>query len=291
MRKLLLSSTVFVALGVAGSAIAADLPVYTKAPPPYVPDFSWTGFYAGVNAGYGWSTDGVTTSSIGSTTGTSNFLARLIAATNTAAVPTSFKNDPNGFLGGVQAGYNWQVNRQWVFGVETDFQGADIKGSDTRQGAATGFVVPPFLPLSVSTLATSEQKIDSLGTLRARLGFIPWDSHLLVYATGGLAYGHVESSTSYSQMGCLMFICRSPTGAAGSASGEQVGWSAGGGLEYAFARNWSLKTEYLHYDLGSVSYALSPSTFTFGTHSAITNTTATAKFTGDIVRAGVNYRF
>jgi len=73
------------------------------------------------------------------------------------------------------------------------------------------------------------------------------------------------------------------------------GLSAGGGLEYAFARNWSLKTEYLHYDLGSVSYALSPSTFTFqgavNTHTAITSTTASLKFTGDIVRAGVNYRF
>jgi len=234
MRKLLLSSSVFVALGVAGSAMAADLPVYTKAPPPYVPDFSWTGFYVGVNAGYGWSTDGVTTSSIGSTTGDvffgnnpspSTFLAHLIAGTNTAAVPTSFKNDPHGFLGGVQAGYNMQVNRQWVFGIEADFQGADIKGSDTRQGAATGFLLPgpQLFPLSVSTLATSEQKVDSLGTLRARLGFIPWDSHLLVYATGGLAYGHVESSTSYSQTGCLIFACASPTGAAGSITSDRVG--------------------------------------------------------------------
>jgi outer membrane immunogenic protein len=134
-----------------------------------------------------------------------------------------------------------------------------------------------------------------LGTLRARLGFVPFDSHILFYATGGLAYGHVESSTTYSQSGCLFFGCASPTGATGSASSERVGWTAGGGIEYAVTPNWSFKTEYLYYDLGTMSYALSPSTFTFpgfgGLHSAITNTTASARFDGSIVRAGVNYRF
>lgn len=307
MKKLLLSSSVLVALGVAGSAMAADLPVYTKAP-PYVPDFSWTGFYIGGNAGYGWSTDSVTTSSIASTTGDfffapgvpspSTALAHLIAATDAASVPTSFTTNPHGFIGGVQAGYNWQVNRQWVLGVETDFQGSDIKGTDTRQGAAAVVVAPFGFLQTAGTVATSEQKLDSFGTLRARLGFAPFDSHVLFYATGGLAYGHVESTTSYLQQPCASFFgCASPFGAAGSASTERVGWTAGGGVEYAVNPHWSFKTEYLYYDLGTISYALSPSTFAFPgifsglPHSAITNTTASARFDGSIVRAGINYRF
>src|SRR4029077_6535377 len=136
----------------------------------------------------------------------------------------------------------------------------------TRQGAAIGNFAPfggPGVPLSVMTLATAEQKLDSFGTLRARLGFVPWDSRLLVYGTGGLAYGHVESSAAYAQTGCLFFVCGSPTGAAGSASTERVGWTAGGGFEYALAQHWSVKAEYLYYDLGTMSYALSPSSFSF----------------------------
>src|ERR1700730_7415363 len=99
MRKLLLSSSVFVALGVAGSAMAADLPVYTKAPPPYVPEASWTGFYIGLHGGYGW---------------------------GRAPFPETFFDpivlggiDSKGGVFGAHAGYNWQFGHI-VTGLEVD---------------------------------------------------------------------------------------------------------------------------------------------------------------------------
>jgi outer membrane immunogenic protein len=125
---------------------------------------------------------------------------------------------------------------------------------------------------------------------------------MLVYATGGLAYGEVKSSASYSLQGCLVLICApgtiaslfstGPTPAAGSTSSTRVGWTAGAGMEWMIDPRWSVKAEYLYYDLGTATYGLSPSTFTvLGVFSSTVNTTASAKFAGSIARVGLNYRF
>jgi outer membrane immunogenic protein len=125
---------------------------------------------------------------------------------------------------------------------------------------------------------------------------------MLVYATGGLAYGKAEASENYSLQGCFLLICApgpiaglfstGPTGATGSASTTRVGWTAGAGMEWMINPQWSVMTEYLHYDLGTESFVLSPSTFTIlGTFRATVNTTTSVRFEGDIVRIGLNYKF
>ena len=319
MKKLLLTGVAFTAL-FAGPATAADqaAPVYRRPVAVAAVPYSWTGFYFGGNVGLGASRKDLTSTSAG--TGTSAIavltpITAFIANANAAAVPASFNTRASGFLGGAQIGYNWQMAGPWVVGVEADFQGTDIRGSDNRQGAATAFVLPnlipglPLFPLSTSSQATAQQKLDWLGTVRARLGFTTWDNRMLVYATGGLAYGKVEASESYSLQGCFIIACApnaalaglgliaGPTGATGSASTTRVGWTAGAGMEWMINPQWSVKTEYLHYDLGTETFALSPSTFTILpvipalNLRAIVNTTSSVRTEGDIIRIGVNYKF
>jgi outer membrane immunogenic protein len=267
-------------------SLAADLrvkaPVYKA--PVAAPAYNWTGFYVGASAGYGWSDADLNLVSVGTLVAAPPSFADASAR----ATPPVLGTHPRGFVGGGQFGYNYQINRL-VLGYEADFSFADIKGSDTRHGTAFEFSNPnPF-----EITAVGEQKLDFLGTVRGKLGFTPIDT-LLVYATGGLAYGHVESRTNTSDAPAPL----STGPASGSASTMRTGWTAGGGIEsaLAFAPRWSLKAEYLYYDLGTLSYALSPATVfagntTTGTPIGIVNTTATTHLQGNVVRVGLNYRF
>ncbi len=102
----------------------------------------------------------------------------------------------------------------------------------------------------------------------------------MIYATGGLAYGEVRYS-NYTQ-----YAAASPFEYAGSETPWKVGWTVGGGIEYAITNNWTIKGEYLYYDLGSQKYAALPL-------AANPPFFVAQKFetTGNIVRAGVNYKF
>ncbi len=87
---------------------------------PECDDYTWTGFYFGGNAGYGWGS------------ADTHFDPLPDAATFEALAPQTLDPYPNGFIGGGQVGYNWQWNKWLVLGVETDFQGSDIEGSHRR---------------------------------------------------------------------------------------------------------------------------------------------------------------
>jgi len=276
-----------------GPALAADMPrkapAYTPPPPP--PVYSWTGFYVGASAGYGWAGDDVTLEAAGTPLFSSGAGPPFVSAAANATAMT-LNTDPHGFIGGGQLGYNYQIDR-WVWGLEADFSGADIRGSGTKEQIAP---VVGFPTLSAPITGTAEQKLNFFGTVRGRLGFTPINS-VLIYATGGLAYGHVESSTNTSDAPAEFCDAgpRCITGpASGSASAMRAGWTVGGGVEsmLAFAPRWSVKAEYLYYDLGKLNYALSPAAVTSGpTIIGFVNTTATADFHGNLVRVGVNYHF
>lgn len=207
------------------TAYAADaIATYVPEPAPVVADtFSWTGGYIGVNAGYAWGKF------------KHNVQAKQIVGKDwLPGTPESEKNyeivdeatytaSPSGFVGGVQVGYNWQFD-QFVVGVETDFQGGSLKDSVSGGTAPYTF--------------KAETKIDWFGTVRARIGYTPVE-RLMVYATGGLAYAHVKSHMNYA-------------GFESSVSKTKTGYTVGGGAEYAFDNNWSLKTEYLYTDLGKI---------------------------------------
>lgn len=273
-----------------------------KAPPLLPTPSNWTGAYVGASFGWGsqWSKQPIGLSASGFGTGSpgaSQPAANAASSVAVASVPGSVITDPNGFIAGGQVGYNYQIDR-FVIGAEADLSAAGISGKASQMGAFAASP-PPTAFVSATTLVNAEQHIDWFGTVRARFGYLP-TSNLLLYATGGLAYGHVASSTGISQGVCTSAfggeLCNTATGA-GSASAIQAGWAVGGGFEYALAEHWSVKAEYLHYDLGSLSYGVSalsmpvllspPEPVTTIT----TNVAATARFNGDIGRVGLNYRF
>jgi outer membrane immunogenic protein len=259
MRRFLLSGLgVLAMLASPLEARAADLAPVTKAP-AIVPAFSWTGFYLGANAGYGWvrNIDRITAVNDFSGLVGGNFIA------------TSLPIDARGFVGGGQIGYNWQINPLWVAGLEADIAWTDIHGSVAVPG-----------PNDNSRIMTGGQKLDWLGTVRGRFGITPADRTLL-FVTGGFAYGHGSLATALTRTTapCAVSNCQK-----GSTSGDLTGWTVGGGAEWAFTANWSAKAEYLYYDLGSLSHLMTDPNFP-----SIFN--ARANFTGHIARLGVNYRF
>ena len=267
MQRVLLALAAFV-LGT-GTTLAADLPVrpYAKAP-AIASVYNWTGFYVGGNAGWIWNKSGATI--------TPGNGAAQTFFTPTIDVAPFLPLSSNAFIGGGQAGYNWQVDPTWVVGVEADIQGTGLKTTAVRPG-----------PDDPSRIMTATEKLDWFGTLRGRIGVTPWDRGLL-YVTGGLAYGHVNVSTALTRPGFGGAAGNGCGGAnncqAGSATDTRFGWTVGAGFEWAFHQNWSVKGEYLYYDLGSLSYRMTDPFFP-----AVFN--ASADFKGSIARAGINYRW
>jgi outer membrane immunogenic protein len=262
------------------SASAADLP---RKAPLIAPAPTWNGLYAGVQGGYGGSIADVDLSDSFTGLGNTAFVGAVASA-----VPTDFATNAKGFLGGLTLGYNVQTG-QFVWGVETDLSWADIKGANTQSGFATFSSVGDFIFPSTGTV---DEKLDALGTLRGRLGFAP-DPRLLIYGTGGLAYGHVESNTNISlpilhTPGPSVF---SASNAIGSASQFRIGWTAGAGAEFAFDPRWSVKAEYLYYDLGTMTYGSTSTVTDAGLPFGSIGVTSSAEFKGSIVRAGINYKF
>ena len=237
---------------------------------PYVaaPAFNWTGFYIGVNAGYEFGNKGET-----ETTGSPAF-GTLIAP---GFAPGSLATNRGGFIGGGQIGYNQQFGT-FVAGLEADIDFVDAR----RSASFTGAVIPP-LGTSITTSASRE--LNYLGTVRGRLGVTPWDRFLL-FATGGLAYGGVRTSNSVVADAAPALMWN------GSTSSTRVGWTLGGGGEYAFTNNITFKVEGLYYDLGKTNTAALGNAAVLGTAALngiyYTSQTRTA---GEIVRAGVNYKF
>ncbi|MGL4729122.1 MAG: outer membrane protein [Bosea sp. (in: a-proteobacteria)] len=252
-----------------GAALAADLPSRSVAPAAPVfapPAFTWTGFYVGANAGYGFGGGGEAKTN--GTQGFSNLVPPGIA-------PGALKVDGEGFIGGGQIGYNYQINR-FVLGLEADLQYVDNKKS-------SGFIGAPILGTQLNTSAESELRY--LGTLRARLGYTPLD-RLMIYATGGLAYGDVKSTGNVTGVQNAALVWN------GSKSDIKFGYTVGAGAEYALTNNWTLKTEYLYYDLGNSNVAALGNGAVRGV-AALNGVDYLSRVEtkGHIVRAGVNYKF
>jgi outer membrane immunogenic protein len=266
----------------------------SAAPPPV---HGWTGWYIGVNAGGNWGGDPVSTSASNSQYCPPGSCGKALAFANASidGATGAFPVRTDGLIGGVQFGYNWQLADRWVAGFEADLQGlAGANGSNSRSSSAD---VSGFAGHSVGTDLLTSKSIDFLGTVRGRLGFLV-KPNLLVFGTGGFAYGHVKSSLAISQslIGTGLGNFEPSFGTASNTSRMQGGWTLGAGFEWMFASNWTAKVEYLHYDLGSVtSYArigdriVSPSPPT--TYYFVNDVQSTTRFYGDIVRVGLNYRF
>ena len=295
MRKLLIGSVALMAM-VAAPAMAGDLrptkkPLYMQAP---VPVFTWSGFYIGGNIGYSW----------GHSESTLSFLdagGGLLSASG-----DTFQM--NGVIGGAQIGYNWQV-QTWVFGLETDFQGSGQDGGMTGLCAGGSLASgPPFngtctpghigdtRPFDVAADAVTSiltHDLQWFGTVRGRIGHTIMPT-LLVYATGGLAYGQVDTKAAVSGTnitgtnGTNVFTITTGS-AAFSNSTTKVGWTLGAGVEGVLGGNWTGKIEYLYIDLGDVSGSfVTPIVTTSG--GALTSHYS-SHITDNILRVGINYKF
>jgi outer membrane immunogenic protein len=271
---------------VGGPALAADLPSGKAPPPTYyepAPIATWTGFYVGLNAGgtFGGSDNiNVTTGSLGS--GFSP--AYGVAGTGTG------NGNFGGFIGGGQIGYNYQFSPAVVVGLEADIQGlAGGGGSSSFSNASPGVLTSSH---TYTGTVASSQSLDYLGTARARIGYL-FTPTFLVYATGGLAYGGTNLSSTFSgtAVNATGAVINSAFGGA-SSSNTNIGWTVGGGLEWMFARNWSAKVEYLYYDLGSNTATGSvQSVYATSGVTGLGASQTSAQFNGHIVRAGLNYHF
>jgi outer membrane immunogenic protein len=283
------------------AAIAADMSLPPRPYAPYAPAYyhsavvyEWTGFYIGLSAGGGFGLGGIN-NNVTSAFCNIVFVGQgcdpgQASSAAAAAVPGGFdKTHPSGFIGGGQIGYNYQMG-WFVWGVEADFSGADISGSNSK--TATAIVFDNTTTIVDTIAGTANQKLDWLGTLRGRVGFVPF-TPLLVYATGGLAYGHVSTDTTLSETVTVtgVPVCPCSATSTASTSSTQFGWTVGGGAEWMFAPHWSLKAEFLYYDLGHVSADMTLTELSGGVPFTTIGITSRVNFNGDIARGGINYRF
>jgi outer membrane immunogenic protein len=239
-----------------GVARAADLPL--KAAPAAV--YSWTGFYVGLNAGYGLAEDpfSQTAAALGAPVESSSINSRVT---------------PNGAIAGGQIGYNYQSGHV-VYGVEGDFQWSgqrDTAGCGVECLSGAGFA---------ATLGSATQSIKWFGTARGRLGWA--DNGWLLYITGGGAWAGIDATTAFSESGGGLAFAESNT-----TSLTRAGWVLGGGTEVRISGPWSAKFEYLYMDLGGISDTLTIGAAGFG---AVGTLTTNSEIHDHIVRVGVNYK-
>lgn len=237
MKKLLLSSVTL--LVATGSAVAADLPTRVEVPFVAPPVFTWSGFYAGVNLGGAFlSEDDSGTLSIPATA--PGFIAP-------AALRRGVGDDEDSAItGGAQIGYNWQFG-QFVLGAEADinFLGLDDDDDLGANATLTGVGAPALCSAAVTANCfdpgrTAFNAIDWFGTLRLRAGYAI--DRLLIYGTGGFAFGNGEDETLDPRFVGL-------PGVVDDDDDVLTGWTVGGGFDYAFTDNLVVGVEGLYVNL------------------------------------------
>lgn len=249
MKRILLGTVALAALGMTTHAFAADLAArpYTKAPPMIAAVYDWTGFYIGANGGWG----------------TSRKCWDLSALPATPINPNLGEgcHDATGGTAGGQVGYRWQAS-SWVFGLEAQGNWADFKGSNTNLLGGTAFVAAGL---------RDESSIRAFGLFTGQVGYA-WNNTLL-YVKGGAAVADDRYRT-FTAAGALV----------DSASETRWGGTAGVGLEYGFAPNWSAAIEYDHLFLGRRNVDAYAPTGTFSATDSIRQDV-------DIITARINYRW
>ncbi len=276
MQKLSVASVVIAAVAFSVPARAADMAPIPLAPIPIVLPFDWEGFYVGVHTG-------AATDDVSFTQTNLTWSGNTIASSSVNTGESGTLRATN-VIGGVQAGYNWVLPGPYLFGLEADISGTDI--------SSTVLTSPPGDPAAV---AQWNDKVNTFGSARARLGYIagPW----LFYATGGFGWEldkFTRTQLTAPQTTALPFIDRNAlqAGSAVTATHLRAGWTVGAGVEWAFARTWTVKVEYLHFD--TQSELLSSGHFNFvnvANQFSSSVTAQTSNLTLDTVRVGLNHTF
>jgi len=259
--------------------------------------YSWAGCYVGVNGGYGWNNghSSYTNDPNAPFADPINFVPDPFGV-NVQYIATPSGTGGSGGLAGGGAGCNWQ-NQRWVVGAEADIDWAHISGSATRSSFGQFSTGPGGLYTSINNTGTANEQVSLrwLSTFRARAGFAVQD-HLLLYVTGGLAVGGINTQGSVTTSS--PFAGFSNPAWTGSDSTVKAGGVVGGGTEWAFADRWTAKVEYLWYDLGHVSHQLNCTATNFPQSACgpggvffATLGSASSSVLGSIFRVGINYKF
>jgi outer membrane immunogenic protein len=274
MKKTLLAGAAFAALALgAFPAAAADLatrPAF-KAPAVVPVAYNWSGFYVGGHIGHSWGDKDWVQTFSRFPDGTSLPLDRAVG-------PASV----DGFLGGVQLGFNWQAG-QWVFGVEGDWSwsdasGCSFHGGTPATGRGTGFDFSGYFGCT---------DVNWFATVTGRIG-VAFDRALL-YAKGGIAFADEEHFIGFN--GTPRGVPSIPdTDRPGN---TRTGWTVGAGLEWALWNNWSAKVEYNFMDFGTdnVTFNYRPG----GSTACAAAPCLVERWDIDqqvhVVKLGINYRF
>jgi outer membrane immunogenic protein len=272
------------------AGVASAAPPLPPIPPVYAPpQFTWSGFYAGVNIGYGFGNNDPDY-------GAHSFYTPFPVPTDiVAGALWSSRVALSGVVGGGQIGYNYQFNPWLVVGVEADIQGAGL--SSKAMSISTPDPAVLGLGAHFGTI-NATQNVDWFGTVRGRIGVAPFNARLLIYGTGGFAYGGVDHLFQYADTFPTL-----PSALFGSTSvsSAKTGWTVGGGVEYSPFEfpNWSLKAEYLYVDLGKTNLATFGSGLLLIGAAAAPGGMAPGVFVAahdpatrfHVVRVGLNYHF
>jgi outer membrane immunogenic protein len=315
MRRLLvaLTSTVSV-LAFTHMASAADLRVVTKAPPPLPPPVQdWSGVYVGVEGGYGWGKQNIDPAFdpffLGKLSTDSCSAKEINVANSTCNHPTISSVSQSGWLAGGHAGVQKQWG-SWVLGIDLSIDAADIKGDVTSANTNIqtfgnsfgigncGSAPQPCRFRTVNSSQSLDSKIDLLGFVGPKLGWA-WSPNWMIYATGGLAFGHKEDDSSIDQTHFFTrftttFPTRTDLAFNGDGGVSMFGWAVGGGLDY----KWQLDAgsavvfgiQYLHYQFGKDTLTLSDNGTVFGDVRNLSIGLGTTE-TVDVVKGRISYLF
>ncbi len=247
-------------LSISQRAPAAD--IARRPPPPvYVPPlpipYVWTGCYIGGNVGWGWGRETVSIPNLGETTG----VPKLAGVSLGPVTGTT-----SGVLGGGQVGCDYQFASNWVIGLEGDGEAANIKGDVTAS-----FVNPAN---SETVTGTAHAQTNWIASATGHLGWT-WD-RVMLYAKGGAAWAGDKYSADLPAFNEHI-----------ETSVARPGWTAGGGVEWAFWDNWTAKVEYDFYDFSTRNLSL-PGTIA-GVPEVVPG--VNIKETIQTVKFGINYRF
>lgn len=270
MRKIALA---IVGLLACHQALAADLPVKAAPYPQPAPVQYWDGWYLGIMGGYLWNNS--TTNFVGNDVVSNFALAEGI-------VPTSLGTHASGGFVGGTIGNNKQYGA-FVLGLELDAAWASAK-QDNQFLFSQEIYYPKQLGSSgtIDVATTTHNQLNWFGTIRGRVGYLVTPT-TLVFATGGLAVGQVQASSSHS----LSIEGYPIASAVGVFNDTRGGWTAGAGIEQVLWDRWHLKAEYRHIDLGTANW--SASTSLIGIVPVQFNASADLKY--DLALVGLNYKW
>jgi len=265
---------------------------------------TWNDVYVGLNGGGAWSSPVMTVQDVPQAFQQSgNPILRSTSVANATGntLPSKYVNSLSGFIGGVQLGANWNIYGNILAGFEADLDGtAGNTNSQKNLGQAVNSAPTSGVYTGYTTYNQHSTTLNYLGTARGRLGYLITPT-VLIYGTGGLAYGGVTAINSYTWVANTSSATSyAPRSFGATYAGTLTGWSAGGGLEWMFTPEWSVKGDYLYYDLGSVSFkdnysstpwVYAPNNSTNYGGAVYNSSWSTASFSGNVIHAGINRHF